>query len=102
VAEECRAVVVLEPDNTALRRELGNALFRLGRYEAAIRECRKVLELDRFEVGAYTTIADCLVLLGRTELAASVLRQQERLQQEAWAEYQSKYYGGTVPLKPGT
>lgn len=102
VAEECRAGIVLEPEDTHIRRELGNALFRLGRYESAIRECRKALELDRHNFGAYTIIADCLVLLGRTEMAATILQQQERLQQEAWTDYQSKYYGGPVAARPRT
>jgi len=100
VVEESRATVAFEPENNTARRELGNALFRLGKYETAIRECRKAIELDRFDAGAYSIIADCLVLLGRTEMASTVLRQQERLQQEAWAEYQSKYYGGAVPPRP--
>jgi tetratricopeptide (TPR) repeat protein len=93
VVEESRAVLVLEPENAHARRELGNALFRLGRYEAAIRECRKVLELDRLDFAAYPIIADCLVLLGRTEEAAAVIQQQERRQQKAWTDYQNRYYG---------
>jgi tetratricopeptide (TPR) repeat protein len=100
VVEECRAGIVLEPENSHICRELGNALFRLGRYESAIRECRKAVELDRYDFGAYTIIADCLVLLGRTEMATSILQQQERLQQEAWTDYQNKYYGGSAPARP--
>jgi len=83
-----------EPTNSEAYSDLAGILYSLGRYEAAASAAQKAIDLDRLS-GAYTTLADALVMLGRTETATKTLRRRHLIQQQAWAEYQRKYYGGS-------
>ena len=56
-----------------------NLLRHTGRYEAAIREYEKVIELDRNEPGAHANLGWCKLLTGSIEAAIPALRQALRL-----------------------
>lgn len=89
---EYRKVIGVEPANRDVWVALGEALFRLGRYRQSIAALRRALELDPDDPAGYSTLADALILEGKTKLASDVLERQERLQQQALLNYQAKYF----------
>jgi tetratricopeptide (TPR) repeat protein len=92
--QQYRLLTEQDPDNSHAHSELAAVLYGLGRHEEAVAAAQKAIELDRYSE-AYTTLADAMVMLGRTETAAKTLKRQQLLQQQAWVEYQRKYHGGT-------
>jgi tetratricopeptide (TPR) repeat protein len=90
---EFREVLRLDPDAVFVYEPLAETLFRAGRYREAEVVARRAIELDPHFYSAYPVLADCLILEGKTESAAQLLEQQQRLQQQAWAKYQAKYFG---------
>jgi adenylate cyclase len=67
------------PRSLAAHYAKGNLLRHMGRYEAAIPEYEKVIELDRNEPGAHANLGWCKLLTGSIEEAIPALQQALRL-----------------------
>ena len=73
-----RALAV-SPRSLAAHYAKGNLLRHLGRYEAAIPEYEKAIELDRNEPGAHANLGWCKLLTGSIEEAIPALERALRL-----------------------
>ncbi|MFO7168242.1 MAG: tetratricopeptide repeat protein, partial [Chloroflexota bacterium] len=93
--EEYRRGLQWAPNSVALHQQYGQALLKLERYEAALAEFRRALELDQNNLANVAGINIALALMGDQPLAiwqslATLLEQlKERPQQNA--EVQSEY-----------
>jgi tetratricopeptide (TPR) repeat protein len=67
------------PRSMAAHYAKSNLLRHMGRYEAAIPEYEKVIELDRNEPGAHANLGWCKLLTGSIEAAIPALKQALRL-----------------------
>lgn len=72
---------------------LGGLYLKAGRYQAAIRTCRRAIELNANSQQAYKDLADALLFLGRQDESYRAIRDMERVRKQAWEEYQAKFSG---------
>ena len=81
--EMTRRAVAAEPDNIAYRDSLGWALYRLGRYEEAVKELEKATSGEDPDAVILDHLGDAYLKLGDREKAISVWQQAVKNLQES-------------------
>jgi len=83
----------LDPQNAETFSLMGSLYFEGGDYHRAIDACRRAIQLNANDQGAYVTLADSLLFLGRNEESQTVIADMERTREEAWRRYQDRFSG---------
>jgi tetratricopeptide (TPR) repeat protein len=94
-----RKAVTLDPDSSAGRFALGNALFQGGQLEAAIPELKRSLELEPRLKQAYFLLGRIYARLGRMDEAHAALRKLDELSRSE-VPGQDQGSAGAIPVNP--
>jgi tetratricopeptide (TPR) repeat protein len=93
--EEYRRGVAWAPNNAELRAQYGEALFKLERYEAALGEFRRALELDQGNLANIARVNMTLALMGEQPTAVwqslATLLEQLKAQPQQLSAVQAEY-----------
>jgi Flp pilus assembly protein TadD len=98
--KEARTGAQLDPEDHHIHAFLGRLLFERGDCLSAAAACRRAVELNHYDQGAYVTLADSLLFLGRDEEAQKTVEEMEHNREQAWQRYRDKFSGGP-PDGPG-
>lgn len=85
--------VALAPEFASFWTTLAGLYLQKGDYRQAVASAERAARLNRYEEEAYGILADALLYLGKLEDAERVAREQERIRDEAWRNYQNKFSG---------
>lgn len=97
---EAEAGIAIEPDNEHALAHLGKLLFEHAEYHRAVTACRRAIKVNPYDQGAYVTLADSLLFLGRNDESQQTVEEMERTREESWRRYQDKFSGGEGEVEP--